>query len=229
VFQAPPEGFMGESGQPIALDPTTGEELGTGDGRVLGEFDGVVLRTDSDVLTGTRGTGDPDWRIPLDDLGAGASADDLTAAPLPESAPGLVLLSTGDGTGDDGGPLIDLGSGAVLSERARDAARDPGSGTTALLDAEGLTLLDGEGDEQLAMSVSEQTELEAVVGVLVYLRDGSAVRVHNGVTGGIAQAYAQDGEGRVAVPVRVTAEGTGTLAVGGTTLLATSRIADDQD
>lgn len=165
VFAAPPEGFMGESGESVALDPTTGEPLGD-DGRVIGEFDGT-------------------------------------------------------------GPLLDLESGEVLGETVHDAAHDAGAGITAFLDADGLTVRDAHGEQQLAMSVREGTTLEAVVGALVYLRDGSSVRVHNGVTGRVAQAYAQDGEGPVAVPDLVTEKGAGTLTAGGRTVLATER-ADEQ-
>ncbi|SLN00444.1 COG1475: Predicted transcriptional regulators [Brevibacterium yomogidense] len=219
VFAAPPEGFMGESGESVALDPTTGEPLGD-DGRVIGEFDGTVLRVEGDDVTAETGSDDA-WSTPLSEIGGGASS--LEAHAAASAADGLALLDTGDGTG----PLLDLDSGEVLGETVHDAAHDAGAGITAFLDADGLTVRDAHGEQQLAMSVREGTTLEAVVGALVYLRDGSSVRVHNGVTGRVAQAYAQDGEGPVAVPDLVTEKGAGTLTVGGRTVLATER-ADEQ-
>ena len=51
VFQAPPEGFMGESGEAVALDPSTGQRLDADGGRALGEFAGTVVRATADALT----------------------------------------------------------------------------------------------------------------------------------------------------------------------------------
>lgn len=220
VFEAPPEGFMGDGGESAVLDPTTGEPL-DGDGRVIGEFDGTVLRTEGDEVIAESGSGD-DWSSPLSELDAGAFT--LEAHAAAEAADGLALLDTGDGAG----PLLDLASGDVLALDVHDAARDPSSGTTALLDGDGLTVLDDAGEEQLSMSVREGTTVEAVVGALVYLRDGDSVRVHNGMTGSLAQAYAQDGTGAVAVPGLVTEQGTGTLEAGGRTLLTTDRVVGDE-
>ncbi len=220
VFEAPPEGFMGEAGHAAVLDPTTGESLDDADSRAIGEFDGTILRVEGDDVTGASAPGD-EWSTPLSELDAGASSLETHAAA--RAAEGLALLDTGDGAG----PLLDLESGEVLAEDVHDVARDTSSGTTALLDDNGLTVLGDDGEEQLSMSVREGTTVEAVVGVLVYLRDGSSVRVHNGITGGIAQAYAQDGKGLVAVPGLVTETGTGTLNVGERTLLTTDRVVED--
>lgn len=107
----------------------------------------------------------------------------------------------------------DAGSAIVL---------DPSTGD--VLD-EGPGRVLGEYDGTI---VRDGTTLEAVVGVLVYQRDGSAVRVHNGITGGIAQAYPQDGTGAVAVPHLVTEAGTGTLTAGSRTLLSTQRVIEEQ-
>lgn len=220
VFEAPPEGFMGDGGESAVLDPTTGEPL-DGDGGVIGEFDGTVLRTAGDEVIAETGSGDG-WSSPLGELGAEAST--LEAHPAADAADGLALLDTGDG----GGPLLDLASGDVLDRDVHDAARDPGSGITALLDGDGLTVLGDTGEEQLSMSVRDGTAVEAVVGALVYLRDGDSVRVHNGVTGSLAQAYARDGTGAVAVPRLVTDKGTGTLEAGERTLLTTDRAVGDE-
>lgn len=221
VFEAPPEGFMGDSGSAVALDPSTGAVLDEGPGRVLGEYDGTIVRVGDDAVTGTSGA-DDGWETPLAEFDGDASSLEAHTA---VGADGLALLDTGDGAG----PLLDLGTGDVLADDVHDVARDAASGTTGILDADGLTVLDGDGEEQLAMSVRDGTTLEAVVGVLVYLRDGSAVRVHNGITGGIAQAYAQDGTGAVAVPHLVTEAGTGTLTAGSRTLLTTQRVVEEQD
>lgn len=224
VFQAPPEGFMGESGEAVALDPSTGQRLDADGGRALGEFAGTVVRATADALTGSRGNGEVLWEIPADGLGDGVAIADLSVSPRTVAATGLLLLDTGSGTG----PVLDLATGTVLASAARDAAQDAGSATTALLDTESLRILDDQGDEQLTVPVSAETSLEAVVGVLVYLRDGSSVRVLNGVTGDVAQAYPQDGEGTIALPAHVTVQGTGTLVAGERTLLATTRVAHDQ-
>lgn len=221
VFEAPPEGFMGDAGSTIVLDPSKGDVVDEGPGRVLGEYDGTIVRVEDDAVTGTSGA-DDGWETPLAEFDGDASS--LEAHPA-VGADGLVLLDTGDGAG----PLLDLGTGDVLADDVHDVARDAASSTTGILDADGLTVLDGDGEEQLAMSVRDGTTLEAVVGVLVYLRDGSAVRVHNGITGGIAQAYPQDGAGAVAVPHLVTEAGTGTLTAGSRTLLTTQRVVEEQD
>ena len=220
VFEAPPKGFMGESGEPTVLDPTTGERL-SDDGRVIGEFNGTILRVEADDITAETRAGRT-WSTPLSDIGGGAFSLEAHAAAT--AADGLALLDTGEGTG----PLLDLESGELLADDVHDVARDMGSGTIAFLAGDGLTILDDEGDEQLSMSVREGTTLTAVVGVLVYVRDGGSVRVHNGITGSIAQAYAKDGAGPVAVPSLVTKEGTGALDAGSRTLLTTDRVVEDQ-
>lgn len=221
VFEEPPEDFMGDSGGATALDPSTGDVLDDDAGRVLGEYDGTIVRVDDDAVTGYSAA-DDGWATTLEDLGGDASS---LQPHFSEGADGLALFDTGDGAG----PLLELDSGRVLADDVHDVARDSASRTTAFLDADGLTVLDEDGVEQLSMSVREGTTLEAVVGVLVYLREGNAVRVHNGITGGIAQAYARDGEGSVAVPHLVTASGTGTLTVGNRALLTTQRVVEDQD
>jgi hypothetical protein len=118
------------------------------------------------------------------------------------AANGLVLLETEHSRG----LLIDLRNGAILSDTARDAAADPGTGAVVILDEAGLHAT-RDGQQLWSFTVASDTRLAALGGALVYLRDDEAVRVHNVITGEVADAYDPTGTGTILVPAHLTAEG----------------------
>ncbi|WP_460889445.1 outer membrane protein assembly factor BamB family protein [Promicromonospora xylanilytica] len=221
VFAEPAEAAMGETGPRAALDPATGnlvhtEDRTTGE-QIIGEYDGTLLIADqTSLIARDTATTQELWRIPLDKHGwdPGSLGPSVQTPP----ADGLVLISTSDSTG----ALIDLNDGTVLNDTVHDAAIDPTTNTMVVLDEAGLHAFDARRQSLWSLTVSPRTTIAAVGGVFLYLRDGDKLRVHNVITGDVAQAYAPDGQGRITVPVDITAEGAALLEDGRGYLLATT-------
>lgn len=219
VFARSSDDSAPTSGTRTVLDPTTGRVLitepGTSGQRVLGEYHGTVLVTDDRILTALNATeGRQLWQIPLAEHGRVRTA--VHPSGVAAAAEGLVLLEAEHSPG----LLIDLRKGSILSETARDAAMDPGTGTVVVLDETGLhATMD---DQDLwSLPVTDDTRLAALGGALVYLREGGAVRVHNVITGEVADAYTPAGVGTILVPARITANGAAVFTEGSRHLLAT--------
>ena len=219
VFSPADDGDPDDGGT-VALAPDTGEVAGEGSStsRVLGEYQGTVLSVDSDTLSASD-DGNTVWEIPLSDHDW--SAEGLTA--FPEQVEGLIHLDANDGSG----PVLDAESGDVLDDSASEIARDANSEMTITRDAQGLTVIDATGTNELPVSLPESVVLEAAVGGLIYLREGESLRVHNAATGSIARGYPAEGSGVVAVPDVFTSQGLGTLRAGDRTLLATDRVVEE--
>lgn len=220
VFAAPPEGFMGETGPRAALDPTTGDiaatESSTEGLRIIGEYDGIVLLTHEDALI-ARDTADDQelWRMSLADHGWTAAS--ISAALRPAPGDGLALISTSD----TAGALIDLHEGVVVSGTAHDAAVDPTTGTLVILDDTGLHAYDTDNQPLWSLPAAAETTIAAIGGVFLYLRDNGAIRVHNVITGDVAQAYEPEGQGPNIVPSYITINGAAVLLDGNRRILAT--------
>lgn len=217
VFAAPPGEAMGDTGPRTALDPSTGDpavsEQAEPGVRVLGEFDGLVLLADEGRLIARHaGDGSELWRLTREEHGWDGGDPAVPAAA--GSLPGLTLLTAGDRT-----DLVDLHTGAVRHEGAGEAVVDPTSGTLLVLDGSGVHAYDGE-ELLWQAGVSPETSIESAGGVLLYLRDGDAIRVHNAVTGAVAQGYDPQGSGTILVPEHFSATGAGLLRDGGRQLLA---------
>lgn len=231
VFAAPPEGFMGQTGPRVALDPTTGQvaaaESGSDGLRIIGEYHGIVVVThEEDLIARTTTDGTELWRIPLAEHDWTAAS--ISAGVHPGPTDGLALISTSDADS----ALIDLHHGVVLNDTARDAAVDPTTGTLVILDAAGLHAYDADNQSLWSLSVHDETTITAIGGVFLYVREGGAIRVHNVVTGDVAQAYEPDGEGTIIVPSHITVNGAAVLLEANRELLATipeHAVTDEED
>lgn len=211
-----------DGSEAVALDPDTGEVVDQkpSGSRVLGEYQGTVLSVDEDTLTAADG-GRTLWEIPLSEHDW--NADELTA--LASQTDGLIHLDAQDGTG----PVIDAESGDILDDSATEIAHDANSKMIITRDAQGLTVIDTTGSNELPVSLPKSVVLEAAVGGLIYLREDGTLRVHNAATGSIARGYPAEGSGIVAVPDVFSSKGLGTLRAGDRTLLATDRVVEDSD
>jgi hypothetical protein len=219
VYATPPAEAMGETGPRTALDPDTGEiahSEADDDERIIGEYQGVLLLADDEDLLG-RNTSDAEelWRIPLpESLGEVAS---VRAATKPSPSPDLALIETSESTG----ALIDLDAGTIRHKTVREAALDLTTNTLVTLAEVALDAYDLEDDAALwSVAVQPETTIAAAGGVLLYLREGGSIRVHNSLTGDVAAAYDPEGSGRIAVPVHITQEGAAILLDGERYLLA---------
>ncbi|GAA4687519.1 hypothetical protein APR04_004906 [Promicromonospora umidemergens] len=220
VFAAPPDGPMGDTGPRTALDPATGrisgaESDGAGE-RILGEYRGTLLVVDEDALVARDSAGEHDlWRISLAEYGWTAASLGPSSSLSPGD--GLALIKTSGSTQ----ALIDLDKGTVLSDTALDAAVDVASNTLVVLDDVGLHAYDAGHERLWSSSVAPETTIAALGGVFLYLREGGNVRVHNVLTGDVAQAYDPEGRGPITVPTQITSNGAAMLGDGRRHLLAT--------
>lgn len=206
-------------GEVSALDPDTGEAVEDSSGsRILGEYQGMVLSVDDEALVAAE-QGETTWEVPLSDQDW--NTDDLHA--LPGAGEGLIHLAEQDGSG----PVLDAASGDVLDDSASEVARDANSEMVITRDADGLTVIDATGKNELPVSLPKSVVLEAAVGGLIYLREGQSLRVHNAATGSLARGYPAEGSGTVAVPAVFTSQGLGTLRAGDRTILATDRVVEE--
>ncbi len=197
VFAAPaPGAAMGETGPRVALDPATGEEWEVDEcDVVVGEYGGVVLTADDDVLTANgRGTS---WELPLEELGLESPAA-LPGVTAPE---GMALLGE---PGEPGGVLLDLAAGTVLAEGVSDAVREPMTGTVVTLEGGSVVGYPPRGEPWERPAPGER--LTAAGNAFAYLRTDTTVRAVNVVTGEDAAAF-DAGTTDPAVPVLVTGRG----------------------
>lgn len=208
VFASQPDGFMGSNGPRIALNPDSGEIVSDeSDGhRIVGDFSGTLITVEDDLIQASIiHTGEAIWEVDPAEYGWD-----------PASIRGSVDELSGDTharlTVDNGpGPVIDLETGEVVREAAEDMGVDPATDTLIVLDGEGLHAFDTENASLWSITVSPETSLVTVGGIFAYLRDGEAVRVHNVLTGAVAQAYQADAQGTILVPAHLTPQGAGLL------------------
>lgn len=197
----------------VALDPATGDpRTHQPDQNGIGEYHGVSVWTDQTDLVAT-GPDDAElWRIPISDLGLQG-----TIGPSELAAPEGYAVVAHDG----GDALVELATGGVVTLNAHGAAFDAASRTLVVLEETGMRAVDATGAELWAESVAPSTWIAAAGGVFAYLRDGDAVRVHNVVTGAVAEAYDPEGSGSIVVPAHITVENAAVLWEGERLLLAT--------
>lgn len=220
VYAATPDGYIGESEHRVALDPTTGhvaaDEEHLGGARIVGEYDGTVLLAHDNALIARETIDDYErWRIPLAERGWSAAS----------ISPSVITRSAGDQyalieTSESAGVLIDLDDGTVVGDTARDTAVDRTSGARVILDVTGLDAYDRDRKPLWSLSVPPETTIAALGNVFLYLRTGDSVRVHNVLSGDVAQAYDPDGHGRIVVPLHVPTTGAAVLVDGQRYLLA---------
>lgn len=220
IFAASPEGTMEEDGPRTALDPTTGRvvasETDAASPRVLGEYHGTLILHDGNELVGLDTGNDQElWRQPW----AAHGQILASATPSLHAAPGGGYVSLD--APELPGALLALDTGAVLTENSLEAAVDPTSKHLAVVDENGLHSYDPTGERLWSLSVEPETSIAALGGGLVYLRHDGTVRVHNIITGDIAEAYDPEGDGPITVPTYITAEGAALLSDGNRQLLAT--------
>jgi len=120
VYAGAPEEYFGDAGPLIALDARTGKTMFTesDSSRIIGEFDGVLVRTDTRMLVGQSGDGERLWAIDAADL------------PWPlESAVSVPGVDPDDrwaviGPDQGAGVLIDTRTGRIHARRVTEAVGD---------------------------------------------------------------------------------------------------------
>lgn len=219
VFAAPPEAAMGVTGPRTVLDGASGrvaDAEGDGADRVIGEYDGVALLVDdADLVARATADGQERWRISLAEHGW--DVESVRAALQPPPGEGWALIDTSAATG----VLIDLRDGAVRQDGVRDAAIDLLTETMLTLGESDLRADNLYGVPVWSVTVGPEVTIAAAGGVFLYLRDAGAVRVHNVLTGEVAEAYDPGGRGRIVVPEHITIDGAAVLTDGDRYLLAT--------
>lgn len=230
VFSAPGDAPLGAMGARLVLDGATGNVVarevddgvhilsGAGaddvDGQVeaqydgadiLGEYEGTVLLADGDeVVAIDADQGRQQWRL------ADHGWDIDALAPAAGARPGgpLARLQVAPGTQ----VVVDVDDGSVLAGNVTDVGTDPSTGTHVVLEADHARAYDSEGEELWAYLLTGPTTITGIGGVMVYLRTGDSVRVHNVLTGEVAQAYPPDEQGQILVPAAISADGGSVVA-----------------
>lgn len=230
VFSAPGDGPLGAMGARLVLDGATGSVVaqevddgvhllsgaGTDDdggqvvaqydgARILGEYDGTVLLTEGDdVVAINADQGQQEWRL----ADHGWDGDDL--APAAGARPGGPLARLQVAPGNQ--VAVDLDSGSLLAEHVTDVGTDAATGTHVVLEADHARAYDSQGEELWAYLLTGPTTITGTGGVMVYLRTEDTVRVHNVLTGEVAQAYDPDDDGQILVPAAISADGASVVA-----------------
>lgn len=223
VFAAPPEDFMGESGARTALVAATGQpfdiqaiESSEGSAAVLGEYGGQVLLLEGDSLVLRDAVSQQVlWETSV--AAHGWDQEDIYPVVGSRTQGDMVLLAVTSTSR----ALISLRDGTVVQEPVRDFAFDSVSGTWVTQNDQGLRASNAEGETLWEFAVLPDTTIEALGGALLYLRDGDTVRVHNVISGQLAQGYDPKGEGPVVVPEFIAPMGSALLQYGTQSLLAT--------
>ncbi|WP_256840245.1 hypothetical protein [Ornithinimicrobium faecis] len=211
------------------IDPGWDTEVLHADGVFLGVSDlgDHVAFTAVDVhgeilWSAERPGGNTDFELRTDDGSA--------IAVLPDNAPEAAATVSGFDltTGEQvWGPEESPGPGGTDTAEQTESARaadgthfDPGTGTRVTVQDTTLRAESADGSELWTLSVDADTQVAGLAGALLYLREGDAIRVHNVVTGAVAQAYDPEGQGRVVVPSMMGSQGAAVLLDGEHRLLA---------
>lgn len=215
VFAYAPKSVVGENGPRLALDPATGEIVHDEEGsetQLIGEYRGTFLLADGRELFATDAEGKELWRLP--------AAEDRWLPSVPEAIESLrlaerfALVESVSGAHS----LIDIVAGSVVAEGIQSAVVDRASGTIVMRDASSLAAMDAAGEELWRVTVSDDTEIAGLVDVFLYLREAGTIRVHNVLTGALAEGY-PDTDGRIVYPLAANEGGAVLLSDEGRYLL----------
>ena len=217
-FETPSAGFTGVSGPSVALDPLSGRVVtdDSSDGHLVGEYGGLVLAVDSgELIAFEAGTGEEVWSRNVAD----AEWDAGVISAVAGSDPGtdFAMLHTAESNQT----LIRLDDGMTVAEDVTDAASDAAADSLVVLDEQEVRALDEHGQELWSIPADEDISLEGVGGLFAYLQVDGLIRVHNVVTGDVAQAYGSDTTGEALVPLLMTDTGAALFSHGSEYLLAT--------
>ncbi|QOR47309.1 hypothetical protein INS90_08580 [Trueperella pecoris] len=200
VFASTPRGVISEGGQRVALDRDTGSIVSgqSAEERVLGDVHGTLITLNGSVLLARDSHAAVEkWR--LDVVEQGWDPQQIRAAVDENAATHYARLTLNQGPG----PVIDIRDGTILHAAARDMGEDPLTGSVVVLTEDGLTSYDAEHRQLWSTSALPDTTIQTVGGVFVYVREGETIRVHNVLTGAIAQAYLYDHPGTILVPAHL--------------------------
>lgn len=190
-FAGPGLIFTGE--ERFTIDPDDGNIVA---GPYIAEHAGTLLSVEGRTLSATDSSGSVLWEV---------GADEQDAEWI-GTAGAYVLLKQNDKPGR----VIDAATGHTIADSITSAGVDPSTDTLVVRDESALHAY-GNGAALWSLTIGPGTELVGVGGIFAYLREGDAVRVHNVLTGAVAQAYYADGEGTVLVPAHVTRQGAALL------------------
>lgn len=205
VYAAAPSGVMGETGPKLVVNADTGQAAPLPKGHtVVGEYFGTVLSASPQALTANTGhDGRQLWKIPATELEV--SPQQLRAAVGTPRESGHVLLQLAH----ENHMLLDLEHGRLVADKLRWAHTDPLTATNIVQSDTQLRALDPLGEVLWELSVDEETTMAGQGHALIYLRAENTLRVHNVLTGAVAQQYADSPQGVLVVPLQFGSSGSG--------------------
>ncbi len=171
VFAAVPEGFMGDTGKKIALNPSTGDIIATEDEhttrRIVGEFQGALISVDAEHLMAERPNGDGTletlWSLPLAEFGWDHVEISNQARRIDLGDQHIVIPS-----GDNSLAVLELEAGTVVVNHTRDAAFDKQSDTLLILNDSEIVGLPATG-EAWNMPVPGDARLQGLGDGIAYV------------------------------------------------------------
>lgn len=207
--------------------------------RILGEFDGVLLSVDAEMLRATEVTmvteapGTEDlWQLPLAENDW--PAEQLSAPPQARPGEGLALLETAPSSDSSEstttrGALLEVSSGKVLATGIQDVLTDTATGSTVYLRTGKIHGENQQADDQWEAAVGSEAQLSAAGGAIVYVLVDDSIRAYNVLTGEVAEAYDPSGSGNLTVPEIIAPSGAALLHAGEQRYLATTLPGEDVD
>ena len=187
VFAAAPEGFMGDTGKKIALNPSTGDIIAAEDEhttrRIVGEFQGALISVDADHLIAERpkdeGALETLRSQPLAEFGRDHAEISNQARRIDLGDQHIVIPS-----GDDSLAVLELEAGTVVVNHARDAAYDKQSDTLIILNDSEIVGFPANG-EAWNLPVPGDARLQGLGGGIAYVHTyeaNLAFNLTNGAT-----------------------------------------------
>lgn len=212
VFAAAPEGFMGDTGKKVALNASTGEVIAT-EGeetarRIVGEFQGALISVDAASLTAERpqhdGSLETMWSISLEEHGWDFLEISNQARHLDLGESYIAIPSA-----EDTVAVLELDTGEIIENYARDAAFDKQSSTLVTLNGTEVSGVQANGAEWRTQ-VPEGATLRGIGAGVAYLRaDGInvAIQLSDGSAAAPEFVAPQGMKGDTFLPVQSTEGG----------------------
>lgn len=204
VYAGTPDEYFGDAGPLTALDARNGKTILTesegSDSRIIGEFDGVLVRADARTLTGQDGDGEQLWTIDAADLPWSPEA----VVSVPGIDPGGRWAVIGPDQGN--GVLLDTETGTIHARQVTEAIGDRMTETVAVI-ADGQLGVVSPEDGPVWQRPVEGSELWSIGASSVTLRSRTGLDVLDSENG----SPVQTGDPAVLAP-RISTRSSGMMA-----------------
>lgn len=236
VYAAPPEEFIGDVGEKVALDPSTGDvllaetdlaetdlaETNLADRRIVGEYHGTVITVGDSEIVAQRGTVAANetghlWSIAGRDKGWDLAhlGNNTRHSWLGDDH---ALLATEKGAY----AIVEMSTGKVLADDVIAAGHDPETRNVIAVDRTAVRAFDPEGNQRWKHESSSEFQLMGVGNGYVFLREGPDDLVLETANGGTAPGVLPESGDTPYIPLRPSHTGAAVVQSGQVRLLVTT-------